>query len=267
MDDGSTDGGGTICDAYAERDSRCIVVHQENQGVSVARNVGISLARGEYLTFVDPDDYINLNTYEYTYKMAHENCDDVLEFGGISVPDPNSIKIYTENKQIEIKDQTQLKNLTENFYPCNKIYKINMIKDNNLKFIPGMVYEDIAFTLMMMPYIKKYQSIENKFYYYRQREGSITHVGIKHKDLPNCINAIPAVCQEWREQNVLKGNEDYILSILLEKYYWALQPSIQKNPAVAKEILNLFGQDIYNRRVLKICDVYTRAIVRCLERI
>ena len=96
-----------------------------------------------------------------------------------------------------------------------------MIKDNNVKFIPKMIYEDNAFMLMMIPYIKKYQSIEDKFYYYRRREGSITDVSTKHKDLPNCINAIPAVCQEWRNQNALKGNEEYILSILLEKYYCA----------------------------------------------
>ena len=265
IDDGSPDNCGKILDDYAKADERVIVVHQENQGLSCARNVGIDLAKGEYLAFVDSDDYVRLDTYERVYNIAHDNQDDVLEFGVTTVPSDSKIKLITYDRKIDIKDPRQLKKIISNYYVWNKIYKTSMIQENNVKFIPKMLYEDNAFTLMMMPYMKKYQSLEEKFYYYRQRNGSVTNIGIKHKDLPNCINAIFSVCQEWRNQDVLKGNEDYILSILLEKYYWALNPSIQQNPLMARQILDSFGDDIYNADVLKRCNFKTKRVINALE--
>ena len=118
---------------------------------------------------------------------------------------------------------------------------------------------------MIMPHIKKYQSIEEKFYYYRQRYGSITAAGRRYKGLDNCILAIPAVCQEWRKQNVLRGNEDFILSILVKKYYYLLEAYAENNPYFARQILNSFGDDIYNTDVLGKCNVYTRKSLRKLE--
>lgn len=265
IDDGSPDNCGKILDEYAKIDDRIIVIHQTNQGLSCARNAGIDIAKGEYLAFVDSDDYVKLDLYEHTYNIAHNNQDDVLEFGVTVVPDNLHFEFITYNKQIEITDASQLKKLIDNYYVWNKLYRTSMIKENNIKFIPKMVYEDNAFTLMMMPYIKKYQSIVEKFYCYRRRYGSITAAGRRYKGLDNCIMAIPAVCQEWRKQNVLKGNEDYILSILVKKYYYLLEAYAENNPYFARQILNSFGDDIYNTDVLGKCNVYTRKSLRKLE--
>lgn len=72
IDDGSVDGSGKILDAYAKKDSRFIVIHQVNSGVSFARNVGLKRAKGDFITFVDSDDWIERNTYSTAYALAKE---------------------------------------------------------------------------------------------------------------------------------------------------------------------------------------------------
>ena len=70
IDDGSTDNSGLICDEYAQKDSRIICVHQQNGGVSKARNEGLKIATGDYIHFPDSDDYLDLDTYEYLLKIS-----------------------------------------------------------------------------------------------------------------------------------------------------------------------------------------------------
>ena len=70
IDDGSTDSSGEICDTYAQKDSRVKVVHKINGGVSSARNIGLQMIKGKYLTFIDPDDFINIDTYEENMNIS-----------------------------------------------------------------------------------------------------------------------------------------------------------------------------------------------------
>lgn len=81
IDDGSPDNSGKICDEYAEKDSRFRVIHQENAGVSAARNAGLNVAQGEWITFVDSDDWVERNWLEELYKIAVHNDVDVVECG------------------------------------------------------------------------------------------------------------------------------------------------------------------------------------------
>lgn len=80
IDDGSTDGSSRICDEYAHKDSRIICIHQKNGGVSKARNIGISLAQGEYIHFPDSDDYLELDCYEYILGLIREKSCEVVSF-------------------------------------------------------------------------------------------------------------------------------------------------------------------------------------------
>ena len=78
VDDGSPDGCGAILDEYAAKDSRFVAIHQENAGVSVARNAGIDAARAEYIGFVDPDDWIESDTYELALEAARRTGADIV---------------------------------------------------------------------------------------------------------------------------------------------------------------------------------------------
>ena len=81
VDDGSPDGCGAILDEYAARDARFVVIHKENGGTSTARNAGLDAARGEYISFVDPDDWIEPNTYELALSAARETDADLVQWG------------------------------------------------------------------------------------------------------------------------------------------------------------------------------------------
>lgn len=96
IDDGSTDNSGKICDEYAKKDKRIKVIHKKNEGAALARNVGIEIAQGEYIAFVDSDDYTDFDYYEKLYKGSDNNIDVV--FGEIKAS--NSInRILSTNKQ------------------------------------------------------------------------------------------------------------------------------------------------------------------------
>ena len=80
IDDGSTDGSSAVCDEFAQKDGRIICIHQENAGVSRARNEGLKIAKGEYIHFPDSDDYLELDTYEYLMNLMTKNQCEVVNF-------------------------------------------------------------------------------------------------------------------------------------------------------------------------------------------
>ena len=148
IDDGSKDGSGKICDVYAEKDSRIRVWHQENQGVSVARNVGLENAQGEWIYFPDSDDIVVENAFEIMMKMITENIDYVI--GGYEIYDEegNSTYAISERKQHVI---TRDEALMEMFAPTdyryqgylwNKLFKAAIIRDNNLRFVKGIKFNE-----------------------------------------------------------------------------------------------------------------------------
>ena len=93
VDDGSPDNCGNICDEYAKKDNRVRVIHKENGGISSARNIGLDVSNGEYIGFVDSDDYIKLDMYERLYNSCKVNNADISIIGTIEV-DENGKKLY-----------------------------------------------------------------------------------------------------------------------------------------------------------------------------
>ena len=127
IDDGSTDNSGKICDEYAQKDARIHVIHQENHGLSNARNAGLKIAHGEYIAFVDSDDYIELDMYEYLWKLiSKENADvamcNTCEDEGFHSQKPIDVAYVMGpiQKYFEFSDWMA---------PWNKLYKRELIGD------------------------------------------------------------------------------------------------------------------------------------------
>ena len=181
VDDGSPDSSGAICDEYAARDERFVVVHKENGGVSSARNAGLRHARGRYIGFVDPDDWAEPNYLERLHSLITEYDADVAQCGyrrcftGFTHEKPIV-------KKLEVLDHKQaaVALLSKNRIPSllwSKLYRREII---NQEFPEGKTYED-AYT---MPHwfekVNKAVLSPEILYNYRTRKGSITKIGVAH---------------------------------------------------------------------------------------
>ncbi len=145
VDDGSPDNCGKVCDEYADRDKNIKVIHKKNEGVSIARNVGIETARGQYICFVDPDDKIRKKSLGDVLNKAREKNADILCFkymvAGEEKSDDGSLDLRDITPDIEKINRSilEMKDNEYNYGACwGKIIKKSFIDDNNLRFVRGI---------------------------------------------------------------------------------------------------------------------------------
>lgn len=181
VDDGTPDNSGVICDEYAEKDARVRVIHQENHGVAAARNVGIAAATGEYIAFVDSDDYIAENMYESLLEKAQEHQAEVIYCEAKLVfPDgtlqPDEITQLTED--CELTHASWTPNLLKEMAGAvtHAMYAARLISDYRIRFSEGLTFsEDRVFNIYAMGYAKKVYFCKKEFYFLHVNESSITH--------------------------------------------------------------------------------------------
>ncbi len=172
IDDCSTDNSLNILREYAEHDSRVKVIRQsENKGAYAARNIGLENAAGEYVGFVDPDDYVELTTFETAYNNAKNNKADITVFGGetFGQKDNFASKVLTTNDEICINDSINAlfdKNGSRP-YIWNKIYKRELLLRNNIRFEEERNGCDNVFCFYVFPVANKISFIHDKLYHYR----------------------------------------------------------------------------------------------------
>jgi len=174
IDDGSSDNSGKICDEYTKKDSRFRVIHQENSGVCVARNVGIECAKGEWLGFVDADDWISSETYKIALECAEANDAEVVQWGlvysdGVKEWNPFVPPRGWLNPQNEIPILVFHSGYT-------KLLKNSFVYQYNIRFPVGIsLAEDLYFSFLIYFYCKKIYGIDKTYYYYFQNPLSAMH--------------------------------------------------------------------------------------------
>ena len=176
VDDGSPDNSGAICDAWAARDSRITVIHQENRGGGAARNAALDRAEGELLAFVDSDDYIDPNLYTHLYSLLQTGA-DIAECGYVETIDDDAVLgggsqepvIYDRREAMElhIRDK-QFRQLI-----WNKLYRRHVAE--GIRFPVGTKIDDEYYTYRLLMNAKKLVRSEFAGYAYRQQENSIMH--------------------------------------------------------------------------------------------
>lgn len=176
IDDGSTDNSLNILKEYAKQDNRIKVLVQKNQGQGVARNYGIKEATGEYICFVDSDDRIDKSMIE---KLLENIIYEEADFTSclIAFEDEKKVTKYKKRfsvnflkKDEQIKDSYEVKNIFP--IPCNKIYKTEFLRGNNIYFPEIRKNEDILFIHKIVLYSKKCSFINETLYYAYKRDGS-----------------------------------------------------------------------------------------------
>lgn len=197
IDDGSTDESPILCDQLSERNNQIKVIHKTNGGASNARNTGIDNATGDYILFLDADDFWNDNTaVEKLVKRVSKSHADILNFSYIKYyEDINQYQKYFDNIincPLDLSKEDQKKYILDhNLYiasPCNKLIKRNLF-DNDLYFIKGSYSEDIDWCLRLFIKAESVDFICENFYCYRQRSDSVSHTinDKKCRDLTNNI--------------------------------------------------------------------------------
>ena len=192
VNDGSNDTSGYICDMYKEIDSRIKVVHKKNGGLSSARNAGLDIAKGDYITFLDSDDWVN-NKYIFDlyYLLKTYNAD--ISIGNYEEIFNDNQEFSNDDKEIHLFDRKEaLHALTHEFYKqmvisCGKLFNAKLFE--SLRFPLGKIHEDefVAHKLYNMSELVVLTN--EKYLYYWQREDSITGKGFKTK---NKIHALEA---------------------------------------------------------------------------
>ena len=242
VNDGATDNSQKIINEYTEKYSVIKCLNKKNGGLSDARNYAIPYVSGEYIGFVDSDDYVDLNMYEKMYNLAKEKNLDIVEC--------NFIWEYPN----KTKNDTGKKYFNENDYfvygrvmACNKIIKSSIVKNNNIKFPIGLRYEDIEFFYKLIPYIKNYDLIENYFYHYMQRENSIVNnQNIKTGDIFLILNNLINYYKENKiyEKYIINIEYLYIRFLLGSSF---LRITKIKDKKIRKKLLNNSINELYNK--------------------
>ena len=264
VDDGSTDNSPAICDEYAEKNTKIRVIHKTNGGLSDARNFGIKEAQGDYLMFLDSDDFWNgRNVLSELHNIIVERNPDIIihelsSFYDLGKIVPRKFK----NKDIQnfsFDFKRDLKKLVDNdvYYAtaCNKIIRTSIVKKNEIEFPKGKVHEDVAWCANIIPYIRSYALYSNPFYYYRKEsQGSFT-IKVKPKNIIDLIDILS-------EREIFLSKYEGGLSYLSYNYYIYLShvnllKKEQKQKYLEKLIELRYLLDFYPKSILSF-----RGIVR-----
>ena len=271
VNDGSSDKSKEIIEGYAKGDSRIKLINQKNSGVSVARNTGLENAVGEYIGFVDGDDYIDTHYYEKLYNAAKSNfCEIVICDWKSQI---NSLNLPFEKDKI-----LGQKYIEENIYPYfiqyegmnsvwNKIFKSDLIKKNNIQFPKGIkLGEDAIFNIKAFTYIKRCLYLSYTGYFYREVEGSATKDVLKNDYFKAALDEYKNLSEEYKKWSIdlnqierLKGikllNKIIILSYIyfmpnknntfIDRYKYVKN---MINNEIVIELINKYYHDISNNR-------------------
>jgi len=202
VNDGSKDNSGNIAKEYEKNNKdRVIYVEKENGGLSDARNYGLKYATGDFIAFLDSDDYIEKNAYEEMYNKAIEEnvdyveCDFIWEF-------PNKIRV---DKQYPYKNKKEMLSFVR-VVAWNKLIKRQLITDNNLEFPKGLRYEDVEFTYKLIPFVNKFAYVNKPFIHYVQREGSIANV--QNERTAEIFTVLDNVIEFYKKNNIYEKYRD-----------------------------------------------------------
>ncbi len=178
IDDGSKDDSGKICDEYAKEDARIEVIHEKNQGPSAARNLGISMAKGKYISFIDTDDYTEPTIIEKLVKSMEKNNSDISICNFFPNGETKLEETFTSEKALTyIMNKNYFRG-----YLWNKLYKTEIIKD--MKFdVNIFISEDLIFNCEYLLKVKKCSYINEKLYHYNINDESLSNSKINEKYL------------------------------------------------------------------------------------
>jgi len=251
VDDGSTDHTGAILDTLAKEDERIIIIHKKNEGVTQARNIGLQRAKGDYIGFVDSDDYISESMYQellnaiQTHNTDMATCGYYMQFA-------NEVRIAVNQEVVPVASM-EIKKFLPYIYERDKykgvagyiwtrLFKRELLKDKNGELLVQFKKEylgadDIVFVAEANIHSKTIIYVDKPLYYYYQRENSIVHDLEKQYNTFYWIKAYEQVIKIYSENQT----EEAVLEMLIRMYVYRcgklLEIAVEKNDKEKKKQL------------------------------
>lgn len=266
IDDGSTDNSLNIISQFAELDDRINVISKPNRGQGICRNEAISISNGEYIFFIDSDDYISKNTIEILVDNIIKYDSEIIVYNGIAFDDYDNEIRFHSNSYFNVSNNLKQRVLTGIEFasegigyisPCMKLYKRNFIINNKISFTEGKFGEDVEFWYKCCMTAKKIKYIEYTGYYRRYRRNS-TMTGNSKKVIRDRIENLDKLQNmilslDKKDRVPFKNN---LTTYTLGLYYDICK--YNKNDRI--ELLNLF--DLYKKGIIKFNDLRLKAKIK-----
>ena len=215
--DGSTDNSIEIVKKYNDKYPEIIKYFEtENRGLSAARNYGIEKAKGEYIGFVDSDDYIKSNMYEELYKCAKNNNYDIVVCDYYKITEKE-----TKEMELEIKKSNTIEEniIKAKPYAWNKIYKRSIFENCNVKFPEGLIFEDICTIYPLLMKTKKMGYVNKKMYFYTYNRSNSIMNNKKRDDL-SVLKSLKLLNNYCKENEMFKTYSDLLCEINVRHIYY-----------------------------------------------
>ncbi len=216
VNDGSTDSSGDILNKWAKKDSRIVVINQQNMGLSAARNAGLSIAQGEYVSFLDSDDWVSGDFFETLYSAVKNNDADTAMGGVVYYETMLNMYYGFVHEHCFCSNKPILTTPLDKYGPmqscsaCAKLYRRKMLTDNDLSFYHGKLLEDFPFTFTAIALSNQVISCPFTTMYYRQQPASIMANASKSSQAAfNLLENYKRVYAEFLEKD-LPNKESYI---------------------------------------------------------
>lgn len=232
INDGSTDKSEEIIKTY--KDKRIKYFKNKNQGIGKTRNLGIEKSSGKYLMFLDSDDYFSNDACEILYKEAEKEKADLIVFDYYRVEkgNLNEVKIESFNAANIKADPNLL--LKINLGPCNKIYKSDLIKNNDIKFEENLKYEDTLFVVKAIYNAKKIIKLNRFLHYYMIHEKSETTV--RDERVFDILKIVDKIRTYLKNDELIKDSVDKLTVKILTNY--TIQQRYQSDKNIAMKFID-----------------------------
>lgn len=249
VNDGSSDKSGEICEKYRDIDN-ITVIHKENGGVSSARNLGINIAKGEFLTFIDPDDYIDNDALELLYDLAKNNNAEIACYSMKTYKNNMLTTKLVENYKVKIFDRKNiLKEYIENgtflYSSCNKIYANRLFNSNRNRFSQDIHYaEDALFNYYIMNDASRLIfTNEQKYNYFINDNSTVKYVTEKRLDVLKAQKQIYYLILNNYKENIKYIVNQYVKSSISIAIDIALEGNIFKKKNILNELKIIVNED------------------------
>ena len=250
VNDGSKDNTLKVLKGYAKKHKNIVIIDQKNQGQAVGRNNAVEKATGEYLCFVDSDDFTDPSMMQKMYEVAKKEKSEYVYCDYYEYYGKDNLKLVKNY----IVDEPRKNALLANFAPWGKIYKTSFFKKHGFKFLPGKLFEDIAVVPIIASLAKNPVYLPEPLYYYNMENDSSIRRKTYNKKLEDIIYVADFLYEELKSHKLLEKYHDELEYMYLDSIlkggvlrFAAFEEGLEFIPVLREKVLNYFPNILKNK--------------------